>query len=118
MEVLVKTIPKPTRNRRLRKKLHVDEFQELGFYVSFRFVDKLDASKRDNFLDAFIVDAIEANDLIFGGSDEGGFVAGDECKSATELHRDLVKAWLSARSEVVSVSVGPLVDAWYLPDEE
>ncbi|WP_262414933.1 YggL family protein [Paraburkholderia sp. UCT2] len=33
--------------------------------------------------------------------------------TATEAHRVLVRDWLRARPEFVSVDVGPLVDAWY-----
>ncbi|MFD2838947.1 50S ribosome-binding protein YggL [Azotobacter vinelandii] len=36
--------------------------------------------------------------------------------SATELHREMLRTWLKTRPEIISVRVGPLVDAWY-PDQ-
>jgi uncharacterized protein YggL (DUF469 family) len=30
---------KPKKSRRLRKKLHVDEFQQLGFDIEFEYLD-------------------------------------------------------------------------------
>jgi uncharacterized protein YggL (DUF469 family) len=55
------------RSRRLRKKLHIDEFQELGFEVAFRLRDGLSADEMGAFWDAFIGDAIEGNGLLYGG---------------------------------------------------
>ncbi len=60
------------RSRRLRKKLHIDEFQELGFEVAFRLRDGLSADEMGAFWDAFIGDAIEgqyvANNLHFAAA--------------------------------------------------
>lgn len=70
----------------------------------------------DRFWTAFITDAIEANGLTYGGGQEG-FVT-PEIGSATEGDRDIVLAWLSARSELSAVIVGPLVDAWYDDPED
>jgi uncharacterized protein len=100
------------RTRRLRKKLRVAEFQELGFGVSFRLRDGLSEKELVRFWDAFILDAIERNDLAFGGGTDG-FVCAWSRGSASDLHRELVRIWLTTRSEVVSAQVGPLVDAWH-----
>ena len=59
------------RTRRLRKKLRVDEFQELGFEVSFELRDGLDEAQIDQFWDEFIVQSSEKNGLAFGGSTNG-----------------------------------------------
>ncbi len=42
------------RSRRLRKKLHVDEFQELGFSVAWRFAEGTSEEEVDATLDQFI----------------------------------------------------------------
>ena len=50
------------RSRRLRKKLCVDEFQELGFEVNLTYRDGIEAKAVDDFLEAFLNEAIEANE--------------------------------------------------------
>ena len=100
------------RTRRLRKKLRVGEFQELGFDVTFTLRDGLDEDQLMNFWDAFILQAIEQNGLAFGGG-TSGFVSAWGRGSAQESHRELVRGWLTARPEVQSADAGPLVDAWH-----
>jgi len=105
------------RNRRLRKKLHLGEFQQLGFEVSITLKPDLGIDALDRLLDEFILDAIEKNELAFGGGTDGGFITTWKRGSASEAHRAAVENWLSHRPEVVSVTLGPLVDAWY-PEAE
>lgn len=105
--------PKATRSRRLRKKLRVGEFQELGFEVSFAFAKPHSPDEEDRFWDEFTLEAIEANGLMFGGNAQGGFVAACGRASATERHRAEVQAWLDARPEIVDAIVGHLIDAWH-----
>ncbi len=104
------------RSRRLRKKLHVDEFRELGFHLRFAFAEEVDPLARLRVWDAFLVEAIEARGLTYGGA-ETGFVAAER-GSATEDDRRHVRDWLATRVEAVAVEVGPLVDAWYDDPEE
>ncbi len=104
--------------KRLRKKKHLREFQELGFFLSFTFPERLSIQERETLLDGFIRDAIEANGLQFGGGGPNntceGFVALDKKRgSTTEKHRQAVAEWLEKQPQVVSCEVGPLVDAWY-----
>lgn len=100
------------RSRRLRKKLHIDEFQELGFEVAFRLRDGLSADEMGAFWDAFIGDAIEGNGLLYGGSTRG-MACLRKRGSANEQHREAVRSWLAGRSEVSETEVGPLIDVWY-----
>ena len=72
----------------------------------------LPSDRSDLFWDSFIAEAIEANQLFFGGG-KSGFVVPDGRVSATEAHRQAVRSWLKSRPEVTSVVVGSLVDAWY-----
>ncbi len=60
------------RSRRLRKKLCVDEFQELGFELNFHYKEGVDADAVNAFMLRFIDQAIEANELTYGGCDEFG----------------------------------------------
>lgn len=56
------------RSRRLRKKMHIDEFQELGFSVAWRFPEGTSEEQIDKTVDDFINDVIEPNKLAFDGS--------------------------------------------------
>ena len=56
------------RSRRLRKKMHIEEFQEVGFSVAWRFPEGTSVEQIDQDVDAFINDVIEPNKLAFDGS--------------------------------------------------
>jgi uncharacterized protein YggL (DUF469 family) len=101
------------RSRRLRKKLCVDEFQELGFELNLSFKEDLTEEAIDAFLDAFLTEAMDANGLDYVGGDDYGLVCLAERGSVTEEQRAIVEAWLKGRSEVIKVEVSPLMDAWY-----
>lgn len=101
------------RSRRLRKKLCVDEFQELGFELNLGFKEDLADEAIDAFLDAFLTEAMDANGLDYVGGDDYGLVCLAKRGSVTEEQRHIVEAWLKGRDEVNSVEVSPLLDAWY-----
>lgn len=103
------------RSRRLKKKLHLGEFQQFGFEVSITLKPNLEIDDLDRFLEAFILDAIEKNELAFGGGIDCGFITTWKRGSVSEAHRSIVENWLNLRQEVASVTLGPLVDAWYSP---
>jgi uncharacterized protein YggL (DUF469 family) len=56
------------RSRRLRKKMHIEEFQEVGFSVAWRFPEGTSEEQIDQDVDAFINEVIEPNKLAFDGS--------------------------------------------------
>jgi uncharacterized protein YggL (DUF469 family) len=56
------------RSRRLRKKMHIDEFQEVGFSVAWRFPEGTTEEQIDQDVDEFISEVIEPNKLAFDGS--------------------------------------------------
>jgi uncharacterized protein YggL (DUF469 family) len=101
------------RSRRLRKKLCVDEFQELGFEINLNFKEGLTDEVIDLFLDDFLHDAMAANGLSYVGADDYGLVCLTKRGSVTEEQRSAVATWLKARTEVTEVSVSPLLDVWY-----
>lgn len=100
------------RSRRLRKKLHVGEFQELGFVISFSLRPDLLEAQTVCFWDSFILEAIESHGLVFGGGSEG-FISARGRGTTTEAHREMVQAWLISRPEVVSAQSGSHIDSWY-----
>ena len=105
------------RSRRLRKKLCVDEFQELGFELNLNFKEDLSDEAVDAFLDAFLSDAMTANGLGYVGGDDYGLVCLSKRGSVSEDQRAAVEAWLKGRSELVDFTISPLIDVWY-PENE
>jgi uncharacterized protein len=100
------------RTRRLQKKLRRGPFRELGFEVSIRLQPGIPERGVDHFWDEFIRDAIEGNELIYGGG-ANGFVVALGRRSATEAERERIRGWLASRPEVATFELGPLVDAWH-----
>jgi uncharacterized protein len=66
----------------------------------------------------FIDQAIERRGLCFGGGEESGFITHSSRGSAAEDDRQAVGTWLEATGVILSVTVGPLIDAWYGEDWE
>ncbi len=105
-------------NKRLRKKKLLGEFREYGFRVWFQLARQLTTAEHNAVIDAFVHDAIEAHDLMFGGGGADqtwdGFVASALIRgSATEADRAAVVAWFASDPRIVGYRVYPLVDAWY-----
>ena len=98
--------------KRLRKKKHVGEFQEFGAELEVMMHTGTDS---DQFVDDFLVHAVESNGLQFGGGGGGlelrGFVElGRRDVCAANLAK--VTAWLAAEPRVESFTIGRPVDAW------
>ncbi|MFR0688248.1 YggL family protein [Enterobacterales bacterium AE_CKDN230030158-1A_HGKHYDSX7] len=104
------------RSRRLRKKLCVDEFQELGFELSFQYREGQGEDSIGAFMQRFAAEAVEPNDLVYSGCDEYGFVCLARRGSVSEGQRTLIDDWLKRQSELTGFTVSPLIDAWY-PDQ-
>jgi len=103
------------RTRRLRKKLRVDEFQELGFDVAWKLKDGTDGEAIDSFIDKFFVEVIEPNGLGFGGEGDllwHGLICTQQLGKCTEEHRTAVENWLN-NNDVEQVSVSELYDVWW-----
>ncbi len=106
--------------KRLRKKKRVGEFQELGFGVGLRLSSELSDEASDAFFRRFLKECIEDHSLVFGGGgdmlDWSGYVCAGKIKStgtATDAHRETVKQWFIAQSEIAEYYITPLIDAWY-----
>ena len=82
-----------------------------GFALAFAFRPGLDDAQQLQLLTRFVIEAIEARQLSFGGGDGGGFVSHAGRASASEDDRQAVIAWLGACPDVEQVVVGALEDA-------
>ncbi len=105
-------------NKRLRKKKLLGEFREYGFRIWFRLAAELSTDERNLLLTAFLAEAVEPHDLMFGGGGASdtwdGFIASALRRgSATETHRAAVVAWFARQPRIVGYRVYRLVDAWY-----
>lgn len=103
------------RKRRLRKKLHLGEFQELGFDVSWRFAEGTDEDTVDETIDRFIAEVIDANKLAFaadGSLQWDGLICTEIPGQCTDEQRKLVQSWLEANG-MLDIEVSPLFDLWY-----
>lgn len=113
--------PHKNRSRRLRKKLHVGEFQEFG--VELTFTIDLTLVGFEEALDLWI-DFVETQGWgFYGGGDQSGQeISGYLCQFAggtlTESDREWAAHWLSAQSWVTTHQLAPLSDAWYGPWDE
>lgn len=101
------------RSARLRKKLHIGEFQEMMFSFEATLNESFSSEQIELAVDAFLAELVEPRGLGMGGWLNGAFFQKMEGTSATEEDREAVKAWLEARPEVSDVRVDPLFDAHY-----
>jgi uncharacterized protein YggL (DUF469 family) len=98
--------------KRLRKKLRLREFQEMGFSVKFELSDLANDEAYLAFWDKLVV-AIEANNLLMGGGLNDFFVQTNSRRTATEADRESIATWLQQQPEVSAINVSPLIDAWH-----
>lgn len=106
------------RSRRLRKKLRIGEFQELGFTWEASFKLPLSPDQAEGLVDALIVEAIEPGDLAFGGWANGGVVTPIRRRSVSESQRLAVLSWLRARKEIADVRASALFDVWHSDNDD
>lgn len=102
--------------KRLRKKFHLGEFQELGFEICANLNSELSEMEFDRFYDEFI-DLIEENKLLFGGgvckqNMEGFVTSAKKFASPTSQDKEKIKDWFERRDEVFDSNVGKFKDAW------
>ncbi|CAK9884261.1 MAG: putative protein [Candidatus Erwinia impunctatus] len=103
------------RSRRLRKKMHIGEFKELGFSVAFSFPEGSEGEMIDATLDALIEEVIEPQGLACDGSGYlqwEGLICLQKIGQCTEEHREAVRAWLEAR-QLQNVQISELFDVWW-----
>ena len=100
--------------KRLRKKKHHGEFTEWGRQL---VIIRNQKGGFDEFLDAFIEEAIEANGCYCGGGGNGeklGFVVELGRRSDNpDVRLNKITAWLDARSDVQNWRVSEEFDLWH-----
>jgi uncharacterized protein YggL (DUF469 family) len=107
---------KTTRNRRIRKKLHLDEWAILGFEFSCKLALASEA-EYEAFFSSF-ADLVKAEHMYItldsdSESFEGFVTSADRYGDATEENRVAIEALLNSHAIVSEVKVGALIDAFY-----
>ena len=109
-----------TRNQRQRKKLHLAEFQELGFLVNWQFAEGTSIETIDETVDRFIAEVIQPNGLAYEGSGYlhwEGLVCLEKIGKCDESHRQLVKKWLE-ENKLQHIEISELFDiCWDYPTQ-
>ena len=103
------------RSKRLRKKLRVDEFKELGFDVAWQLNDGISGDELDAFIDKFFDEVIQANGLGLGGEGDSlwhGLICTQKLGSCTDKNRMAVEKWLNDNG-ATSVAISELYDVWW-----
>ena len=103
------------RTRRLRKKLRVDEYQELGFDIAWKLADGTDSIAIDTFIVKFFNEAIEPNGLGFGGEGDvlwHGIICTQKLGKCTDEQRTTIEKWLTDNG-ATAVKVSDLYDVWW-----
>ncbi|MBB1364369.1 MULTISPECIES: YggL family protein [unclassified Shewanella] len=103
------------RSRRLRKKLRVDEFQELGFEINWTFDESVSEEDIDNLVDQFLVEVIEPRQLGFHGGGHKqweGIIATQAIGKCTDEDTAAVNAFWKDKP-VSNLEVSDLYDIWW-----
>lgn len=100
--------------KRLRKKLRLQEFQEMGFHTDFKLAIPSTREAEDLFWDK-LFDFVDAKGFSIGGSMSSFYVTRAGRSSTTEDDREAFAAWLQQQPEILAVKVWPLDDAWHGP---
>ena len=100
--------------KRLRKKLRLQEFQQMGFHVEFvlniPFTDEAEFAFWDK-----LIPFVEGLGLEIGGSMSSFYTTRPGRGTTTEADREAMQAWLHQQPEASDVKVWPLDDAWHGP---
>ncbi len=100
--------------KRVRKKTHQGEFTEWGRQI---IITRNQKDGFDEFMDAFIEKAVEANGCYCGGggrADKLDFVIELGRRSDERTVRmNAITAWLDARTDVESWKMGDEFDLWH-----
>jgi len=103
-------------NKRLRKKLYLEEFSVLGFEVTFTLTSEDDAVFDGVFNE--LVSFMESQQLIMNITADGSqfylYVSSHyRYDSATDANREAVAEFLNKQSVLADVNVAALSDAYY-----
>ena len=99
--------------KRMRKKKHVGEFTEWGRQI---IIYRNCSDHFDKFLDAFIEEAVEANDCCCGGGGSKNMldiVVELGLQEHCEKRLQRIISWLQSRTDVESWKIGEKFDLWH-----
>lgn len=103
--------------KRLRKKLHIGEFQELGFSLSFTLKGEQTPEELESFVELFLTHAIDPQGLCYAGSGSqtqwDGLVMLNAMGSVSEEQRKSVISWFEKAENVENLDASELLDVWY-----
>ncbi|MBH8569925.1 DUF469 family protein [Microvirga sp. STS02] len=92
--------------KRLRKKLRLREFQEMGFTIDFDTDDEASYRILDDDLSKLLA---KLNlKIVFGYGTL--FIRASSYKSVTKSNRKTITEWIQQRSEAINLRFGPLAD--------
>ncbi len=95
--------------KRLRKKKHKGEFQEFGFKINLN-VKPNSSSMETNLLFDELIELIEQENLLFGGSLLEGFITAEK-GSVSDLNKKVIEHWIKSKSSIISFILEKK-DAW------
>lgn len=103
--------------KRLRKKKHIGDFQELGFSLSFMMKPGISQAELEVFAEVFLTQTFETNSLCFVGTGDllkwDGLVMTTEVGMVTEEQRQSMISWLEKNDIVGDIDASELLDVWY-----
>jgi uncharacterized protein YggL (DUF469 family) len=100
--------------KRLRKKLRLREFQQMGFHTDFNLAISLSPQEMNAFWYKLIA-FVEGQGLEIGGGLTSFYVVRPGRGTTTEADRESLMVWLHQQLEISNVKVWPLDDAWHGP---
>jgi uncharacterized protein YggL (DUF469 family) len=107
---------KPSRNKRLQKKLYLGEWAILGFEFSFK-LNEASEEQYEVFFDS-LEKLVNTEELYISLDNDnesfhGSVTSSERYGNATEENRAAIEALLNSQDIVSDVKVGGLVDAFY-----
>ncbi|MBD3180077.1 MAG: DUF469 family protein [Candidatus Latescibacteria bacterium] len=105
--------------RRLRKKKHLGEFRQFGFYLYLYIREEIEEQIAEDFKHSLLNDLEKFLDVppvgAFWGKEYLELFICPVSGSATEKEREWLRNRLSSDVNVVSFEMGDCLDAWYDP---
>ena len=104
--------------KRLRKKLRVGDFQELGFKISVQLPDSISEDDFDQQIEDFTVNIVAKNEMLCSGLEADKELLlylehAQPYSSITIDQRKTVEDWMSASTSFKNYTVSELIDVNY-----
>jgi uncharacterized protein len=96
--------------KRLRKKKHKGEFQEFGFEISLN-VKPNSSPMETNLLFDELIELMEQENLLFGGSLSDGFITAEK-GSVSDSNKIAIENWIHSKKGIILSYILEKKDAW------